>query len=134
MDPIQLGIHSLVVERTRQLDQEHMPYTVRSEHLNQLSSTIRTTTHTMNTTQACTYLSPEYDARSSRISPAPYCGCKDLRENSSFCNTHYPIVYNEGTANRKRHADIRRAHYIQDISSLFNDVVAELELAGELEL
>jgi hypothetical protein len=88
----------------------------------------------MNTAQGCTYLAPDYDARTSRISPAPYCGSTDIREGSSFCKGHYPVVYAEGTANRRRHKDIKRATYIQDISSLFNDIVVELELEGEIEL
>ena len=84
-------------------------------------------TTTMNTTQACTYLAPDYDARTSRISPAPYCGCKDMRKGSSFCNAHYPIVYQEGTAQRRRHKDIRSAAYVWDMESLFNEVMLELE-------
>jgi hypothetical protein len=43
-------------------------------------------------------------------------------------------MYVKGSALRKRHADQRRAAHIQDISSLFNDVVAELEAEGELDL
>ena len=77
--------------------------------------------------QGCTYLAPDYDARTSRISPAPYCGCKDIREGSSFCNAHYPIVYKEGSANRKRGADIRRANTLWDLESEFNSIVLELE-------
>ena len=82
---------------------------------------------------ACTYLAPDYDARTSRISPAPYCGCPTT-DHSSYCDAHYPLVYNVGTANRRRHKDIRSAAAIQDIGSLFNDVVAELEDEGELDL
>jgi hypothetical protein len=88
----------------------------------------------MNTTQACTYLAVDYDARTSRISPAPYCGCKDMRKDSAYCEAHYPIVYQEGTAQRRRHKDIRSAARVQDIGSLFNDVVVELEREGELDL
>jgi hypothetical protein len=40
----------------------------------------------------------------------------------------------KGTALRRRHKDIARAATVQDLGSLFNDVVAELEDAGELEL
>lgn len=82
------------------------------------------------TTNTCTYLASDYDSRTSRVSPAPYCGCKDLREGSSFCNTHYPVVYQEGTHNRKRHADIRRANSVWTLESLFHEVVAELEEEG----
>ena len=76
---------------------------------------------------ACTYLDTTYDARTSRISPAPYCGCKDMREGSSYCNAHYPIVYKEGSGQRKRHKDIRSAAYVWDMESMFNEVVLELE-------
>ena len=82
------------------------------------------------TSQGCTYLDTAYDARTSRISPAPYCGCTDVREGSSFCNAHYPIVYKEGSANRKRHADIRRANTLWDLASEFNSIVLELEAEG----
>jgi hypothetical protein len=88
----------------------------------------------MNTAQGCTYLAQDYDARTSRISPAPYCGCKQMYKDTAYCEEHYPIVYQVGTANRRRHKDIKRATYIQDISSLFNDIVVELELEGEIEL
>ena len=81
----------------------------------------------------CTYLAPDYDARTSRISPAPYCGCTSL-EGQNYCDAHYPLVYNVGTAHRRRHKDIRVAAALQDLGSLFNDVVAELEHAGELDL
>lgn len=87
----------------------------------------------MNTTLACTYLPTDYDARTSRISPAPYCGCRVL-ENKLYCEEHYPIVYQAGTAQRRRHKDIRVAARVQDIGSLFNDVVAELESEGEIDL
>ena len=75
----------------------------------------------------CTYLAPDYDARTSRISPAPYCGCTLMREGSSYCNEHYPIVYKEGSGQRKRHKDIRSAAYVWDMESMFNEIVLELE-------
>lgn len=75
----------------------------------------------------CTYLDVTYDARTSRISPAPYCGCTEVREGSSYCNAHYPVVYKEGSAQRKRHADIRRAATLWDLESEFNSIVLELE-------
>jgi hypothetical protein len=40
----------------------------------------------------------------------------------------------QGTALRRRHKDIRLAAQAQSIDSLFNDVVAELEAEGLLEL
>ena len=78
----------------------------------------------------CTYLDVTYDARTSRISPAPYCGCTDMHKDTAYCDVHYPIVYQVGTAQRRRHKDIRSAARVQDIGSLFNDLVAELESEG----
>ena len=80
--------------------------------------------------KACTYLAPDYDARTSRISPAPYCGCKQMYRDSSYCEAHYPIVYQAGTAQRRRHKDIRVAEVVWTLESLFHEVVAELEGEG----
>lgn len=90
---------------------------------------------TTTNTQGCTYLDPSYNARTHdyTISPTPYCGCRVL-ENKLYCEEHYPIVYQAGTAQRRRHKDIRVAARVQDIGSLFNDVVAELESEGEIDL
>lgn len=75
----------------------------------------------------CQYLGPDYDPRTSRQSPAPYCGCKDLHNDTLYCKTHYSIMYQEGTANRKRHKDIRTANQVWDLESMFNEAVLELE-------
>jgi hypothetical protein len=80
----------------------------------------------------CTYLGPEYDSRK-WLGPSPYCG-KPVVNDYSYCEQHVEQMYNKGTALRKRHADIRRATAQQELGSLFNDVVAELEADGELEL
>jgi hypothetical protein len=90
-----------------------------------------TTTNTYSKT--CTYLGVDYDARTSRVSPAPYCGCS-TNGHSSYCAEHYSIVYQAGTANRKRHKDIRRAESVHTLESLFHECVGELELEGELTL
>jgi hypothetical protein len=78
-----------------------------------------------NTPRSCTYIGPQH-SESSCIHTA--------LDDQQYCSIHYPIVYNVGSAHRKRHKDIRVAEYVQDIGSLFNDVVAELEDTGELEL
>ena len=80
----------------------------------------------------CTYLGPDYDSRK-WLGPTPYCG-KSVVDGYSYCEEHVAQMYVKGSALRKRHADLRRAASIQDISSLFNDVVAELEAEGELDL
>lgn len=51
-----------------------------------------------------------------------------------YCEEHMARMTHKGTALRRRHKDIARAATVQDLGSLFNDVVAELEDAGELEL
>ena len=86
--------------------------------------------YTHNTTKGCTYLAQDYDSRTSRISPAPYCGCVDMHEDSSFCTEHYPVVYQVGSGLRKRHKDIRVANTVWTLESLFHEVVAELEAEG----
>ena len=86
-----------------------------------------TTVHKHSDT--CTYLGPDYDSRTSRISPAPYCGCA-TNGHSSYCAEHYPIVYNVGSGLRKRHKDIRRAEAVHTLESLFHECVAELEAEG----
>lgn len=80
----------------------------------------------MNT---CTYLGVDYDPRTSRISPAPYCGCA-TNGFSNYCETHYPVVYQVGSGLRKRHKDIRVAEAVWTLESLFHEVVAELESEG----
>ena len=80
----------------------------------------------------CTYLGPEYDSRK-WLGPSPYCA-GPVVDGYSYCAEHVEQMYNKGTALRKRHADLRRATAQQELGSLFNDVVAELEAEGELEL
>lgn len=75
--------------------------------------------------KTCTYIAPQHSESC--------CGHPAL-DLQHYCEEHYPIVYSVGSAHRKRHKDLARAASIQDISSLFNDVVAELEYTGELEL
>jgi hypothetical protein len=61
--------------------------------------------------------------------------CRDSQlANSGYCEQHLARVGQQGTALRRRHKDIRLAAELQDIDSLFNDVVAELEAEGLLEL
>jgi hypothetical protein len=82
---------------------------------------------------SCTYLGVDYDPRTSRVSPAPYCGCA-TNGYSSYCEEHYPVVYAVGSGLRKRHKDIRVAEAVHTIESLFHEAVAELEAEGELVL
>lgn len=73
----------------------------------------------------CSYLGPEYDSCTHR-GPSPYCGCR-TNGFSSYCEQHYPIVYNVGSAARKRHKEQRQAAQVWDMESMFNEVVLELE-------
>jgi hypothetical protein len=50
---------------------------------------------------------------------------------SSYCEEHYPIVYQVGSGLRKRHKDIRVADSVWTLESLFHEAVAELEAEGE---
>ena len=61
------------------------------------------------------------------------CGETQL-EGCLYCEEHMMLMGQKGTALRRRHKDIRVAQTVQSIDSLFNDVVAELEAEGELEL
>lgn len=77
----------------------------------------------------CQYLGPDYDPQQHK-GVTPYCGCKPVVGTSVYCSTHYPLIYAEGTALRKRHKDIRRAQAVWDLESAFNEAVAELEAEG----
>lgn len=90
-------------------------------------------TATQQHSHTCTYLGEDYDPRTSRISPAPYCGCPS-NDYSSYCELHYPVVYSVGSGLRKRKKDIRVAEAVHTMESLFHEVVAELEAEGELVL
>ena len=80
----------------------------------------------------CQYLGPDYDPRDhkSRTSPTPYCGQHDLVPGKLYCAHHYPLLFQVGTAHRKRHKDIRKANAIRQLISDFDAVVAELEAEG----
>ena len=78
----------------------------------------------------CTYLGPEFDPQHWDYSkPVPYCG-KPALPGKSYCEEHYPIVYNVGSALRKRHKDIRTARAVQDLQQMILDIAEELEDEG----
>lgn len=77
----------------------------------------------------CTYLGVDYDPRTHQGS-TPYCGSKDLVNGTLYCEQHYALMYQKGSALRKRHKDQRRANSIRELVSDFNAVVEELELEG----
>jgi len=48
----------------------------------------------------------------------------------SYCTEHIWLVYKEGSAQRKRHKDIRTAEAVWDLESEFNIAVEELSAEG----
>lgn len=56
--------------------------------------------------------------------------CNHTVKDRSYCEDHIWIVYQQGTALRRRHKDIRVADNIHQWESLFNEAVEELENEG----
>ena len=77
----------------------------------------------------CTYLGPTYDSRTHQ-GPTPYCGCKSLVGDTLYCAEHYTLMYQKGSALRKRTKDVRRAEAYWSLESAFNEAVKELEEEG----
>lgn len=50
----------------------------------------------------------------------------------NYCEEHWRLIYQEGSALRKRHKDIRVADNVLELQSLLDEVVAELELEEDL--
>jgi len=49
------------------------------------------------------------------------------RPHKAYCDEHYPLVYQVGTALRKRKKDIRVADRIREIESTLHEAYLELE-------
>ena len=60
------------------------------------------------------------------------CGSKDLVDGAVYCKEHHPLMYQKGTALRKRHKDKRKAIQQWDLESLFNEAVEELVNEGAI--
>ena len=58
------------------------------------------------------------------------CGSHDLVKDTVYCNTHYPLMHQKGSALRRRKKDIRTADQCRDLVSLFNEAVEELVNEG----
>ena len=84
-----------------------------------------TTKTTLKPVHTCTYIGPDADPQ--RLHST--CSQPSV-EGRSYCIEHMAIVYQKGTANRKRKKDIKRAAMIWDIESEFNTAVEELEAEG----
>lgn len=81
-------------------------------------------------THTCQYLGPEYDPRTWHEThpgePTPFCGAPVL-EGKSYCEHHYHVVYNKGTALRKRHKDLRKKAAMEELRQMIYDIAEELE-------
>ena len=83
--------------------------------------------------EGCCYLGPDYDPRKDRSGkPAPYCGRMDLQGDSLYCAEHYPLMYQKGTAVRKRPKKAKKQVVFEDLLQMIVDVHDELEAAGEI--
>ena len=79
------------------------------------------------TRDTCQYIGP--DADYTRLQPT--C-CAAVLAGKSYCVQHYGLVYQLGSAVRRK-KDTRRANTLREIISDFNDVYAELLNEGEIE-
>jgi len=57
------------------------------------------------------------------------CGCASLA-GKSYCEEHYSIVYQQGTARARRHKEIRTVDRVKVVEQLMNEAIAELEAEG----
>jgi len=48
----------------------------------------------------------------------------------SYCQDHVHLVYQKGTATRRRHKDIRQLEKVRLVESLMNEAIAQLEEEG----
>lgn len=48
----------------------------------------------------------------------------------SYCLEHYEVVYQKGTALRRRHKDLRTVDKVRIVEELMNEAIAELEAEG----
>ena len=81
--------------------------------------------------EGCCYLGPDYDPRKN-MGPTPWCGRHDLHGDSLYCEEHYPLMYNRGTAVRKRPKKSRQRMDFDELLQLIIDTHDELEAAGEI--
>jgi hypothetical protein len=71
------------------------------------------------TTTTCTYLGTALEP----------CGCASL-EGKNYCATHYPLVYQAGTARARRKKELRTVDKVRIVETLMNEAIAELEAEG----
>ena len=75
--------------------------------------------------KTCQYIGPT----NSRVGT---CKCKTMSQLSSYCETHYSLVYQEGSGRATRHKDLRVADAVWSLQSELNEAIAELEAEGFL--
>lgn len=74
-------------------------------------------------TKTCQYIGPK------RTQPGACCNTS-MHAWASYCTEHFPIVYQEGTALRRRKKDIKVATNTFDLIAEFESVISELTLEG----
>ena len=78
--------------------------------------------------EGCQYIGPDQDPI--RNHPIKMCGCR-VRPGTPYCDEHYSIVYVAKDRKPKRKLKLKGTS-TQEIESLFNEAVAELESEGVL--
>ena len=63
-------------------------------------------------------------------SAAHPCASSRLVPGTLYCEEHYAVMYQKGTAYRKRAKDMRRADALRQLVSDFNQAVEQLENEG----
>ena len=58
--------------------------------------------------------------------------CSNTVMGRNYCEDHLWLVYDKGTALRKRHKDIRTANKVFDLENTINEIIEELEDEGVL--
>jgi hypothetical protein len=80
----------------------------------------------------CQWIGPKQDPKTSHVS---YCGCKVVK-GKSYCPEHYAKMYVKGSALVKGQgaSPVQKSNRMtpEELESLFNEVVQELESEGVL--
>jgi hypothetical protein len=69
----------------------------------------------------CQYIGPSSTVGS--------CTCNAII-GKNYCEEHFGVVYQKGTARRKRHKEVKTVDMARLIESLMNEAVQELEAEG----
>lgn len=59
------------------------------------------------------------------------CSSKHMHGMSSYCTTHWPQIYQAGTALKRRKKDTKTAAAVWDVLSEIESVAAEIDLEDE---